>query len=298
MSSIGGGLAGPQLEGHRRLAHQHAQPVEGGRAPGPGGLQQRRVQRRHHDVGHQLAGSQPPILHAASNVRPCPPRWRSPPARRRPPRPDPPPDRRPRPEPRHRRPASGVRLTTTTSAAPASARPSTSARAAPPAPSTAHRRPATVKPASAASEATKPGPSVLWPTSRSPSATTQLTACNRRAVSRQIAPGRRLQAVGHRRLVRHGHRQPGQGQGAHGVQRRLCPALGHLEGHVHPVEAGGGEGGVEDLGRARMTDRITDHRRHPGGAGGRAASRRSVTPRTDLRPWPWRWPAGSRCSWR
>ena len=85
----------------------------------------------------------------------------------------------------------------------------------------------------------------------------------------QLAPRCGVEVIGHRRLVGHGHRQPGQRQGAHGLHRCLCPALGHLEGDVHPVQASGLERGVEDLGRARMSDRIADHGRHPGRAGGR-----------------------------
>ena len=78
---------------------------------------------------------------------------------------------------------SGVRLRTEIWLAPPSARASTTARAAPPAPITTHRRPAGVKSAPRASDATKPSPSVLVPRSTPSVRTMQFTASSRCATS-------------------------------------------------------------------------------------------------------------------
>ena len=100
-------LAGPQLEGHRRLAHQHPQPVEGGRTPALAAAWSSGVSSGDMTMSAtSWPGTQPPRLHRQANVRPCPPRWRSPPARPRPGRPAGPPDRPPRPGPRRRRPST------------------------------------------------------------------------------------------------------------------------------------------------------------------------------------------------
>ena len=120
-----------------------------------------------------------------------------------------------RPAPRPPRPAPAVRLTTTTSAAPARPRASTTLRAAAPAPTTTTAAPATSTPASA-SEATNPSPSVLWPTSGHR---------HRRAdrVDRSQRRRRRRQHVdggGDVLLVRRRHRQPGDAERAHRVDRR------------------------------------------------------------------------------
>ncbi len=176
---------------------------------------------------------------------------------------------------------SAVRFTTVTWRAPAAARAPTTARAAPPAPSTTQRRSAGTKPTgSSASEARKPTPSVLWPTSRDPSRTTQFTASRARACS--LSSSTRWATS---RLVRHGHRQTVDAQRPHAVEGGTGATRFDLEGEEDPVQPGGGEGGVVDGRRARVAGGVADERRQPGlPADGRARRRQAHPPR---RPCCW-----------
>ena len=84
--------------------------------------------------------------------------------------------------------AAGVRLTTTTSAAPALASPSTAARAAPPAPMTPHRRSTGSKPAPSRKSSISPSPSVLSAKIPFSSNTSVLAAPRRREIGdRRVA---------------------------------------------------------------------------------------------------------------
>ena len=190
--------------------------------------------------------------------RPCR-RCGSPP-RPRPRRPRPGPARRPGPRPRRRAPRSADR--------PAS------------------------NPASARSEARKPAPSVLWPTSRSPSRTTQFTAPSRSACGAEL-----VDQLGHVGLVGHGDRQPLDAERPHGVEgRRPLRRPATSKARYTQSSPARRERRVEDGRRARVADR--DRR-------SRAASR--VAPRSQGRrlirragpaAGPSSWPAGSRCSRR
>ena len=112
---------------------------------------------------------------------------------------------------------SGVRFTMATSAAPARARDSTTARAAPPAPMTTQRRPEGSKPAPRRREATKPSPSVLVPVSE-PSRYDEI---DRSEPPRHFAA---LVDAGHDvGLVRHGDRHAADAGPAHRLERAGTP---------------------------------------------------------------------------
>ena len=131
---------------------------------------------------------------------------------------------------------SDVRLRTATRLAPATARASTTARAAPPAPITTHRRPAGVKAAPRAREATKPSPSVLVPSS---------TPSRAHDAVHGVEPLRHLGALvdqgDHVGLVRHGDREPADVGAAHGLERLpppgRVPRRRPANARSHPVRA-------------------------------------------------------------
>ena len=88
---------------------------------------------------------------------------------------------------------------------------------------------------------------------------------------------------GRSRLVGHGHRDPGQPERPHPVQRTRHPSGRHLEGERGPVETQDGKGRVVEEGRQRMPDRVADHPDQRG-----ASSSRITRPRV---AWPAsRWP--------
>ena len=118
------------------------------------------------------------------------------------------------------------------------ARPAASARAtarpAPPAPTTAQRRPSTSMPSSSRSASTRPGPSVLSPRRSAAAARDAVHRAEGLGVGRQL-----VEAVEHRRLVGHRDRQAVEAERPHAAEGQAGGALGHLEGEVGPVEPGG-----------------------------------------------------------
>ena len=96
------------------------------------------------------------------------------------------------------------------------------------------------------------------------SSETVLTLCSAAASADSSS-----QRVGRRGLVRHRHRQPGQPEHAHRVERAARRAVGHLERDVDPVEPERPVRGVVQHGRERVPDRITDDAGDPRRAGDR-----------------------------
>ena len=82
--------------------------------------------------------------------------------------------------------------------------------------------------------------------------------------------------VGHRRLVRHGHGEPGKPQVAHGGDGRARRARRHAEPDRDPVEAEHTKGRVVQQRGQRVGDRIADDADHGRGGGGPAPVPRSV----------------------
>ena len=147
--------------------------------------------------------------------------------------------------------ASGRRAATITSA-PASPRARTIARAAPPAPSTNARRPFRFEAffPHRTEEAFAVGGRAEEAGSRSGD---HVDRTQRRSRRREVVA--RRGGVG---LVRHGHVEPRQREGAYRLHRRRAGARGHGERDVDPVEPGGRERGVEDGGRTGVADRVAD----------------------------------------
>ena len=180
--------------------------------------------------------------------------------------------------------------------APACASARTTARAAPPAPEDGHRPAGEVEALVDLEGVDEPGPvGVVAHAARPPRRCTQFTAPRASASARE--PVERGEDG---RLVGHGDRQPFQAEGPHAAHGQAGGAFRHLEGQVGPVEAAGGERGVEDGRRQRVADRQPDHAGRarvardaplmPSGTGSAAARGRG------RRTAPW--PAGTRCSCR
>ena len=140
-------------------------------------------------------------------------------------------------------------------------RASTTARAAPPAPSTRQRRPVGSNPAPRASEARKPSPSVLSPirTSAPPD-----HAVHRAEARRHRGP--LVHQLGHRGLVRHGDRQAGQAQSARSPPpppRPPRPGTGKpTETQSRPRAA---KAVLCSSGESEWADRVADDPDHGGG---------------------------------
>ena len=146
-----------------------------------------------------------------------------------------------------------VLFTMTISAAPASARASTAALAAPPAPITAQRWPRGSKPAPCLKSSSRPSPSQLSAL-MAPGSNTRVFAAPRRRTCRECRVARRA-AASLWGIVTDRPRTPSAAAPATAPLER---ARRHLEGQVTPVETHCGIGGVMQPGRERMADRETD----------------------------------------